>query len=54
MFADGHNRIMHGRLIPGVSIGPSDCHYGPEGHSHSLVNDGEEDLVFFPAVPQHG
>ena len=26
------------------------CHFCPEGHSHSLINDGEEDLVFFAAV----
>lgn len=84
MFVDDHNRIMHGRLIPGASIGmhahqgnseivyvlsgrgkalydedseaigPGDCHYCPKGHAHSLVNDGEEDLIFFAVVPQHG
>ena len=32
---------------------PGDCHYCPEGHSHSIVNDGTEDLVFFAVVPQH-
>ena len=26
------------------------CHFCPEGHSHSLINDGEGDLVFFAAV----
>ena len=35
-------------------LGPGDCHYCPEGHAHSLVNDGTEDLVFFAVVPQHG
>ena len=84
MFADGHNRIMLGRLEPGASIGPhahqgsseiiyvlsgtgkalfdggeerlgpGGCHYCPEGHSHSLVNDGGGDLTFFAVVPQHG
>lgn len=28
------------------------CHYCPKGHSHSLINDGTEDLVFFAAVPE--
>ncbi len=29
-----------------------DCHYCPKGHSHSLINDGSEDLVFFAVIPQ--
>lgn len=28
------------------------CTYCPEGHSHSLVNTGTEDLVFYAAVPK--
>ena len=32
-------------------LGPGDCHYCPKGHGHSLLNDGEEDLVFFAVVP---
>ena len=35
------------------AIGPGTCHYCPEGHAHSLVNDGEADLVFFAVVPRH-
>lgn len=35
-------------------LNPGDCHYCPEGHSHSIINDGTEDLVFFAVVPQHG
>ena len=31
---------------------PGDCHYCPKGHSHSLENDGAEDLVFYTVVPQ--
>lgn len=27
------------------------CTYCPEGHSHSLVNTGQQDLLFFAAVP---
>ena len=27
------------------------CHYCPKGHSHSLINNGDEDLVFFAVVP---
>lgn len=29
-----------------------DCHYCELGNSHSLINDGAEELVFFAVVPQ--
>ncbi len=84
MFFDGTNRILHGRLEPGSTIGyhlhetnseiiyvlagtgkvlidgeyeavaAGDCHYCPKGHSHSLINDSQADLVFFAVVPEHG
>lgn len=28
------------------------CHYCPKGHSHSMINNGSEDLVFFAVVPE--
>lgn len=28
------------------------CHYCPKGHAHSLMNSGDEDLLFFAVVPQ--
>lgn len=28
------------------------CHYCPEGHTHSLVNDSDLDLDFFAVVPE--
>ena len=28
-----------------------ECHYCPKGHSHSMINNGSEDLVFFAVVP---
>ncbi|MBQ2865241.1 MAG: cupin domain-containing protein [Clostridia bacterium] len=28
------------------------CHYCPKGSTHTLINDGDEDLVFFAVVPQ--
>ena len=34
------------RLTPGI------CHYCPEGHSHSIMNDGTEELRFFAVVPK--
>ena len=35
------------------ALAPGDCHYCPQGHRHSLINDGDADLVFFAVVPQH-
>lgn len=28
------------------------CHYCPKGHSHSVINTGDEPLVFFAVVPE--
>lgn len=33
-------------------VGPGDCHYCPKGHSHSLINRGKEELVFWAVVPK--
>ena len=27
------------------------CHYCPKGHTHALINDGNEDLVFYAVLP---
>ena len=32
---------------------PGDCHYCPQGGTHSLSNEGTEDLIFFAVVPEH-
>ena len=34
------------------SLEAGDCHYCPKGHTHSLINVGKEDLVFFAVVPE--
>ncbi len=82
MFFDGKNRILHGVLESGATIGVHThetnseiiyflsgkgkmlmdgeyeiveagmCHYCPKGHTHSLINDSTEDLVFFAVVPE--
>lgn len=31
-------------------VEPGTAHFCPKGHSHSLVNSGDEDLVLFAAV----
>lgn len=35
------------------SVNEGTCHYCPKGHSHSLINDSEDDLIFVAVVPQH-
>ena len=35
------------KLEPGV------CHYCPTGHTHSIINDGTEELRFFAVVPKN-
>lgn len=39
---DGETEVLH----------PGSCHYCPKGHTHSLINDSENDLVFFAVVPE--
>ena len=41
-------------ILNGVSetVTAGDCHYCRKGSSHTLLNDGEEDLLFFAVVPQ--
>jgi mannose-6-phosphate isomerase-like protein (cupin superfamily) len=80
MHFDGVNRILHGTLVPGATIGEHThdvnseiiyflsgrgymlydgekqpveagmCHYCPKGHTHSMINDSDGDLVFFAVV----
>ena len=35
------------------SMLPGTCHYCPQGHNHSLVNDGTEPLSVFAIVAKH-
>ena len=41
-------------LTDGVSevLSAGSCNYCPKGHAHSMINDGDEDLVFFAVVPE--
>ncbi len=34
------------------TVAPGLCHYCKKGSSHTLINDGTEDLIFFAVVPQ--
>lgn len=82
MYFDGKNRILHGCLKSGATIGlhkhetnseiiyilkgkgcvkfddemlelsEGMCHYCPKGHTHSLINNSDDELVFFAVVPE--
>ena len=41
LYDDGEEEVKAGSV-----------HYCPEGHSHSLINNGSEDLVFAAVVPK--
>lgn len=46
----GSGKVLYdGESYP---IEAGQAHYCPEGHEHSLINDTEDDLVFFAVVPQ--
>lgn len=32
---------------------PGEVHYNPMGKTHTLMNKGENDLLFFAVVPEH-
>lgn len=34
------------------SMQAGDCHYCPKGQTHTLINNGTDDLIFFAVVPQ--
>ena len=46
----GHGKVLCDGVYEPLSAGS--CHYCPKGHEHSLINDSEEDLCFFAAVPK--
>ena len=47
----GKGKVLYDGEYESLSAGS--CHYCPMGHSHSLINDGGEDLVFCAVVPEH-
>ena len=46
---EGKGKVLYDGKYGNVKAGI--CHYCPKGHSHSLINDSEEDLIFFAVVP---
>ena len=49
-FLSGRGSVLFdGELTP---VRAGQCHYCPKGHSHSLINDSDGELIFFAVVPQ--
>ncbi len=48
---EGTGRMLYDGGSEELSAGS--CSYCPEGHSHSLINSGSTDLVFYAVVPEH-
>ncbi len=46
----GHGSVIFDGEKTPVSEGM--CHYCPEGHTHSLINDSDSDLEFLAVVPK--
>lgn len=47
----GNGHFVFDEDIEQVSAGS--VHYCPMGHSHSMYNDGDSDLVYLAIVPEH-
>lgn len=47
---EGNGKCIYDDVEEQLTAG--DCHYCPKGHSHSLINDSDSDLVFFAVVPE--
>lgn len=49
-FLSGSGKTVTDGVEEAVAAG--DCHYCQKGQHHMLINDGDEDLVFYAVVPQ--
>lgn len=47
---EGKGKVLFDGAYEPVESGV--CHYCPKGHTHSLINDSDADLVFFAVVPE--
>lgn len=47
---EGKGKVYYDGAFEVVEKGS--CHYCPMGHSHSLINDSDTDLVFFAVIPE--
>ena len=48
-FISGTGKVIHNGTEEAIL--PGDCHYCKKGESHTVINNGCEDLIFFAVVP---
>lgn len=46
----GKAKVLYDDTVEYLTAGMS--HYCPKGHSHSLINEDKDDLIFFAVVPE--
>lgn len=49
-FLEGNGHMVYDGVTETVQAG--DCHYCPKGHTHTMINDSDADLVFYAVVPE--
>lgn len=47
---EGRGKVLYDGEYEAVMAG--DCHYCLKGHTHSLINDSDADLIFYAVVPE--
>ena len=50
-FTSGKGKVIYDGKEERVEAGL--CHYCPQGHTHTLVNDSDADLTFHAVIPEH-
>lgn len=48
--SEGHGTVIYDGEH--IALHAGDCHYCPQGHAHTLINDSDSDLLFTAVVPQ--
>jgi len=46
----GNGKVLYDGREEAVKSGS--CHYCPKGHAHSLINNGNVEMVFYAVVPK--
>ena len=49
-FLSGRGKVITDGVEERISAG--DCHYCKKGSEHTMINDTDEDLIFYAVVPQ--
>ena len=50
-FTSGKGKVIYDGKEERVEAGL--CHYCPQGHTHTLINDSDDDLTFHAVIPEH-